>query len=120
MLARYFAASLVVLLIVICALQVAAVGHGDSFVPGNPPILIYTSPLTKNLRPSWWRSDGGSYGLPPAAERPDFWAGDRAVHTYHARAAIPQCCARRRSDGEEVALWRYYGGPKGWTMSPYY
>lgn len=97
----------------------------------DPPSLVYTPPFTNDLRgdhPNWWRPDGGSHGLPPAAERPDFWAGDATLHTYHARGAIPQLCdadavaseRRRPSKSSQVARWQYYGGPKGWNMSPYY
>lgn len=97
----------------------------------EPPTLIYTPPFTSDLRgdhPNWWQKDGGSYGLPPAAERPDFWAGDATLHTYHARDVIPPLCdasamasnRRRPSKDEQVAKWQYYGGPKGWSMSPYF
>lgn len=97
----------------------------------DPPSLVYTPPFTNDLRgdhPNWWRSDGGSYGLPPAAERPDFWAGDATLHTYHTRDAIPQICGaeavasnrRHPTIDKQVAKWQYYGGPKGWNMSPYY
>ncbi len=78
--------------------------------------------------PSWARPDGSSYGLPPASDRPDFWAGDPTVHTYLARDPIPALCPppevaegrRRLTPAEQTAVWRYYGGPKGWNMSPYY
>lgn len=97
----------------------------------NPPSLIYTPEVTSDLRgahPNWWRSDGGTYGLPVAADRPDFWAGDATIHTYRACDSIPQLCDpaavknhdRRLTSEEWVEKWRYYGGPKGWNMSPYY
>lgn len=116
--------------------------HKDRFYPfappdegprgtTDPPALIYTPPFTSDLRgdhPNWWRPDGGTYGLPPASDRPDFWAGDATIHTYHARDPIPPLCSpavvadhRRRMTPEEwVKEWRYYGGPKGWNMSPFY
>lgn len=119
-----------------------ALGHKDKFHPfappddgprgtQNPPALIYTPEFTTDLRgahPDWWRSDGGTYGLPVAADRPDFWAGDATIHTFHARDPIPPLCdpaavadhSRRLAPEEWVEKWRYYGGPKGWNMSPYY
>jgi hypothetical protein len=124
----------------------SAGGRRDTFTPyaspddgprgtTDPPALIYTPPITSNLRgahPNWWRSDGGTHGLPPAAERPDFWAGDRTLHTYLARDPIPPLCepaevadGRRRptccgADSEWVDQWQYYGGPRGWGMSSFY
>jgi hypothetical protein len=97
----------------------------------HPPKLIYTPAFTSDLRgkhPNWWRPDGGTYGLPPASERPDFWAGDMTIHTYLARNPIPPLCAlsevasgaRRLTPEEWTKTWQYYGGPKGWNMSPYY
>ena len=97
----------------------------------DPAELVYEPPFTRDLRgkhPDWCRPDGGSYGLPPASERPDFWAGDATLHTYHARDIIPPLCEaaevadgkRRPTLAENVEKWQYYGGPKGWNMSPYY
>lgn len=80
----------------------------------RPPSLIYTPPETRDLRgshPNWWRPDGGTYGLPAAADRP----ADATLHTYHACDSIPPLC-----DSSWTQKWRYYGGPKGWRMSPYY
>ena len=99
--------------------------------PERIPNLVYEPPITNDLRgshPNWWRPDGGSYGLPPAADRPDFWAGDMTIHTYRARDPIPPLCSadavaahdRRPTAAENVETWRYYGGPKGWNFSPYY
>lgn len=95
------------------------------------PDLVYQPPITDNLRGAhadWWRPDGGTYGLPPAAERPDFWAGDPTIHTYLARDPIPPLCRpaavvdhqRRPTAAENVEEWRYWGGPKGWNYSPFY
>lgn len=132
-----------------------------------PPRLVYSYPLTRNLRgdwPDWWTKQNGTYGLPPACERPEsgialfgeptrapgentltaddldgtalstaaaaevFADGDETIHTYKARNPIPPLCParavaehrRRPTAEEEVKRWRYYGGARGWTMSPYY
>lgn len=93
--------------------------------------LIYEPPFTQNLRgdfPNWWTPSGGTYSLPPAADRPDFWAGDATIHTYLARDVLPQLCEsqavaddkRRITNAEWVEKWRRYGGPRGWNMSPFY
>jgi hypothetical protein len=106
----------------------------DAGRPGPPreaPNLIYKPAATANLRgdhPDWWQPDGGTYGLPVAADRPNFWAGDATIHTYRARTPIPPLCEpgavvdnrRRLTPREWIEKWRYYGGAKGWTMSPYY
>jgi hypothetical protein len=95
------------------------------------PDLVYNPPFTQDLRgahPNWWTPDGGSYGLPAASDRPDFWAGDATIHTYLAEDSIPPLCEsaevsedrRRMTNDEWVEKWRYYGGPKGWNMSPFY
>lgn len=94
------------------------------------PSLVYTPAFTRSelQTNSWWRPDGGTDSMPPAAERPDFWAGDLTLRTYHSKSAIPQHCDeasvvsrdRPATAAERDAKWRYYGGPKGWRMSPYY
>lgn len=64
----------------------------------------------------------GRGGLPPASDRPDFWAGpqpgvpDLTVHTYRMRDALPPLCRPASSR----SAWRQYGGSRGWTFSPYY
>ena len=93
---------------------------------GNATDLIYKPASTRDLRgphPNWWQPDGGTFGLPVAAARPDFWAGDATLHTYLADEPLAPRCGnngnRRPSEAERVAEWRHYGGPRGWTFSPY-
>lgn len=108
----------------------SAAPRGKSgFESGSP--LVYEPPFTEEIRgntPDWWNPQGGTYGLPPAADRPDFWAGDATIHTILARDPIPPWCdpaavadgRRRPTAAEDIGKWRYYGGSKGWTFSKYY
>ncbi len=95
----------------------------------SPTDIVYKPPFTQtemqaHLRATgtdWEPPGGGTYGLPPASDRPDFWAGpapgvpDLTVHTYHMRNALPPKCGQTPRD-----QWRTYGGTRGWTFSPYY